>query len=252
MDLIEGQLPTKDKQDGDAKATLEAKTKKKTKKVSRALIEQTIGLEAGQPKTEPAPERIGQVLMSSEAINRPRDDSLKERLKEIKQNRREALDLTPKSVETVSRQELLEASSQIMVDGTSLRQIYENHLIGEKGLRRLVIEHLRGGDIKEALRQEVVEREIDFERDPDLRDMAVSAGLVDTPAASKAIDETTLKELINKAEAALPAHAEQSNFIKPYHRIKPPRQGKHLFDTLFVIITLALIAIIVLLYLKRH
>ena len=57
-----------------------------------------------------------------------------------------------------------------MIDGSSLRQIYETRLVGERGLRRLVAEHLRGGDLKRAFRREITEREIDFERDPAMRD----------------------------------------------------------------------------------
>lgn len=80
--------------------------------------------------------------------------------------------MTERRVETLNRSELLSLSEKIIVEGSSLRQIYETKLVGEHGLRRLVAEYMRGGDIKKALRQEIVEREIDFERDPDLRDMA--------------------------------------------------------------------------------
>jgi len=77
-----------------------------------------------------------------------------------------------KQVGTMSRAELLAVSEKIAVEGTTLRQIYETHLVGERGLRRLVMEHLSGGDVPRALRRELVEREIDFERDPILRDRA--------------------------------------------------------------------------------
>ena len=75
-----------------------------------------------------------------------------------------------KQAETMNRSELLGLSEKIAVDGTTLRQIYETQLISEKGMRRIVAEHLRGGNVAKALRRELVERQIDFERDPILRD----------------------------------------------------------------------------------
>jgi hypothetical protein len=73
-------------------------------------------------------------------------------------------------VPTMRRNELLELSEKIIVEGAPLRRIYESRLIGEKQLRHLVSEHLQGKDIGSDLRKEMVEHEIDFERDPMLRD----------------------------------------------------------------------------------
>jgi hypothetical protein len=71
---------------------------------------------------------------------------------------------------------LLALSEKVVIDGASLRQVYETHLVGERGLRRVITEYLRGGDYKSMLRRELVEREIDFERDPILRDKGLPAG----------------------------------------------------------------------------
>ena len=76
----------------------------------------------------------------------------------------------PEQVRTMNREQLLAISDKIIVEGASLRKVYESHLIGERQLRHLVGEHLQGKDIHKALRREMVEREIDFERDPILRD----------------------------------------------------------------------------------
>lgn len=73
-------------------------------------------------------------------------------------------------VRTMKRPELLELSEKITVEGASLRQIYETNLIGEKQLRHLISEYLQGKDIQKSLRREMVEHEIDFERDPIMRD----------------------------------------------------------------------------------
>lgn len=114
--------------------------------------------EADRLHSSVAPERIGKVLVKAEA--------------EKSKPRIEIATLQPidKHIETISRADLLELSAKTLVDGSTLRQVYETSLITEKGLRRILIEHLRGGDIKRALKRELVEREKDFERDPDIRD----------------------------------------------------------------------------------
>jgi hypothetical protein len=104
-------------------------------------------------------ENIGKVLASSEFT---------------KLNQTEVPEQTPElttlKAQTMRRSELLAVAQKIIIDGTTLRQIYESHLVGEKGLRRIIAVHLRGGNIKRTLKRELVEREIDFERDPGLRD----------------------------------------------------------------------------------
>ena len=106
------------------------------------------------------PERIGHVLIAAE-----RGRGVAETTVNLRQS-------VEKQVTTMPRAELLTVSEKITVEGTTLRQIYETHLIGERALRRLVMEHLSGGDVQRVLRRELVEREIDFERDPILRDRA--------------------------------------------------------------------------------
>ncbi|HVV67059.1 MAG TPA: hypothetical protein VHB72_03240 [Candidatus Saccharimonadales bacterium] len=105
------------------------------------------------------PERIGKVLMSAE---RPAQASVKK----AEQKDRPAA----RHSETMGRRELMEVSEKITVNNTNLRRIYESHLVGEQGLRRLVEAHMRGGDIRGVLQQEMLEHEIDFERDPVMRD----------------------------------------------------------------------------------
>ncbi|MDB5185132.1 MAG: hypothetical protein JWN38_940 [Candidatus Saccharibacteria bacterium] len=120
------------------------------------------------PLAAVAPERIGHVLVAAETplravARRPETVVAKPVAAEITPQRR---------AESMDRSELLEMSDKIIIEGASLRQIYETHLVSEKGLRRLVAEHLAGKDVVRALRRELVEREIDFERDPMLRDRA--------------------------------------------------------------------------------
>lgn len=112
-----------------------------------------------------------------------------------------------KNIETLNRPELLNLSEKIMVDGSSLRQIYESKLVAEHGLRRLVAEHLRGGDLRKALRQEIVEREIDFERDPSLRDLRLADPKTNSGSAE-------LNKMLDKASAALGGKEEEVAFFK--------------------------------------
>lgn len=72
--------------------------------------------------------------------------------------------------ETLARPQLLAIAENILIDGVPLRQTFEANRISEDGLRRVVGEHLRGGDVSRALRLELVDGERAFERDPRLRD----------------------------------------------------------------------------------
>lgn len=150
-----------------------------------SLLERT---QAGRPESrlgleKPKPaERLGQMVVlaesPAEARGYPRANSIRAAFR-------------PEHVRLMHRRELLELSEKIVIEGASLRHIYETHLIGEKQLRHLVGEYLEGKDIRRDLRREMVEREIDFERDPLLRDR-VRSGL----AASD-----SLNQLLEKAGA---------------------------------------------------
>ena len=117
--------------------------------------------------------------------------------------------ITERRVETLNRTEFVALSEKIIVGESSLRQIYETRLIGERGLRRLIAEHLRGGDIQKALRREIVEREIDFERYSALRDMATSSDL-----GGGATGKAALAQLVQQATASMPADDEETAYYK--------------------------------------
>lgn len=174
--------------------------------------------EVAAPARQPEKTRLGQFLLTAaETVpttisrsvtpeSRPRGkvknletsatEPLKAAAKEVSVERAAAQPLD-KHVETLSRNDLLELSSKIIVESTSLRQVYESRQIGEKALRRIVSEHLRGGDVRKALRAEITQHEIDFERDPILRDQAHQAQH-DQIAGGK-----TLEALLQRADASL-------------------------------------------------
>jgi hypothetical protein len=99
------------------------------------------------------------------------------------------------SVETMSREELMEKAANVSVGATNLRRVYETHLVTEQGLRRLMVAHERGENVQQMLRQELVEKESSFERDPRMRNRgavgALAAGaVVALPTTSAAGDKT--------------------------------------------------------------
>jgi hypothetical protein len=207
-------------------------------------LSQTPEESPAEPKgKQRAPEHIGHMLIDVEAkeATKPPVEIEKKPPAEAKTKAAEHKSLT------MSRQELLEVSEKIRVDGTSLRQIYETRLVGERGLRRLVAEHLRGGDIKRQLRKEIVEREIDFERDPMLRDRAHQ----DEEAGSP-----TLKDLLKRAGADHSSESEEVAFYKAraaYEADEQARQQqqRRALDLGLITIIVVLAVIITLLLFKR-
>lgn len=160
-------------------------------------------------------ERIGRVVMHAEAEVLP---AVAEVEAVMAKKRSEVVGLKEKDILTMSRAELLAASEKIIIEGSSLRHIYETNLITEKGVRRLLVEYLRGGNVQKALRRELMEREIDFERDPILRDkgnQTISGG-----GAEQLVD------LLEKAGVHIQNDAEQTIAAKTQLAKKKAEQVK--------------------------
>lgn len=152
-----------------------------------------------------------------------------------------------KNYKKLNRAELMQISRKIHVEGANLKQMYDSHLISEKGLRRLVAEYLRGGNLPKALKREMVQREIDFERDPVLRDQ-------DIRHVENVATANELESMIEKATSTLPYSAGGSlSFEKPIEseerrEDKPRPSMEKIIDTSLVatIITLSIAVIILL------
>jgi hypothetical protein len=192
---------------------------------------------------QPTSERIGRVLVrGNETVGAA---SSIERL-EAQTAAQKANKLTvEKQVQVMTRAELLEISEKIAIDGASLRQIYETHLVGEQGLRRLVVEHLRGGDIHKVLRQELVEREIDFERDPMLRDRARAS--LGAGGSAKALDNLLHKAGVNTAEDDEAAAVQTAKAEHDKKQQAKKEQNRRLMDVgigASIVILIALILVI--------
>jgi hypothetical protein len=166
-------------------------------------------------------------------------------------------------VKSLRREDLLVLSSKINVQGTNLKRIYENNLISEKTLRELVIDHLKGRDIRDRLRREILDKQMNFEQDPRLRDQqsnmppanhgtsekpdifgAKPEGLVRFAAEVSRSEpgQTAPAAPLAAADSTNPAKNDQKTVLKP---------GGPLVNIVLSIIFVLLIAVIVYLLLRR-
>jgi|GEM_PF-5108320 len=82
---------------------------------------------------------------------------------------------TPAAQETAQPQqdlglpELIRLSKKVTIDGVKLHEIYSAKRIDEAGLRAVIQEFLRGGNVRKQLTDEIVNKEKSFERDPGTR-----------------------------------------------------------------------------------
>ena len=229
----------------------------KPTKPERVVVERRrLAPEAHQLHGAQAPEHIGHMLISAESApararhERGTPQEVKATNDELPKSKAELP--SGRRIETLNRAELLSMSEKIVVDGSSLRQIYETHLIGERGLRRLVAEHLRGGDLKRALKHEVVEREIDFERDPALRDMTIPQ----SSGRSVSSKNAALDEMIQKAAANVSDSNEEVAFHKAranydVQQAAQQQKRRRVIDISLTIVITALAVVIAVLYFWR-
>ena len=215
-------------------------------------IEQPRVTVESRPNTSIAapPEHIGKVLVAAETVSRPVAESTRHTEKSEKSAVPDVR-TAQKRVEALSRNELLMLSEKIPVEGSTLRQVYETHLISERGLRRLVVEHLRGGDIVKAFRRELIERQIDFERDPKLRD-TIRKNLKGGGGKSSTLQKLLAQHGLSadddtQAAIATSRAAQQRNAKKAAKR----RSQQKLMDASLLTIIAVLVAFIVLLAVRK-
>jgi hypothetical protein len=242
----------------DSKGTNSNKvSRKKSKKIGFTAVEAKPS-EVGPHNPQQALEHLGHMLLGVEAKPTGRAGRLaleasRPAEADTKKAEHKMSPVLDKRVETLSRTELLNLSEEIVVDGSSLRQIYETHLIGEHGLRRLVGEHFRGGDLKKALRREIIEREIDFERDPAVRDMVPDQAASSSGGGAN----TALNQLLEKATASVNDDAEEVAFFKARARYEASQLQQHkkqrqLIDFVIAIALIILVALVIAMYLSRN
>lgn len=123
-------------------------------------------------------------------------------------------------VQRLEHSELLSLSEKVIIDGVSLRTIYEAKQITEPGLRRITHEYLKGGDIKKVLQQELLLKEMSYERDPQIRDrLAASYANLDAAAPQTASEAMAILQAQapppsnNKVYSQPLASGTQQNFV---------------------------------------
>ena len=218
------------------------------KRESRESVSSTLRPSLGRQREHVSvapPEHIGKVIVAAEAAM-VRESGKKNEASKITDER-----TAQKRVETLSRNDLLTMSEKINVEGSTLRQVYETHLISERGLRRLVAEYLRGGDVVRAFKRELIERQMDFERDPKLRD-AIRKNIRGGGGKS-----TTLQKLLAQAgvitdDETLGTGAKYKTNEKRAAQRAAKRQNKQkIMDASLVTIIAVLLAIIIVLAIKK-
>jgi hypothetical protein len=257
--------------EAEVKPKPEAKAESKPAKKNdtfEALVKKTLKIETRRERVNPTTERIAQIIVPAAAetlvSTKPSKKAekterlgAKPELKAEKNSKKppetikiKEVEITVERVDKLNRRELLEVSKKIKIEGSSLKEIYENHLIGERGLRRLVKEYLHGGNLQRAYRREFVQRQIDFERDPILRDRA--AGDDSTVSGSATATKAALESLISKATASMPGGSpdSQSSYEDTSHK------QTNFFDRrtdMAIVATIAfLLAAIIVIYLSKH
>ncbi len=151
-------------------------------------------------------------------------------------------------VATMSRRDLLEISAKIIVNGASLKSMFENNLFSEKSLRKMVGEYLKGKDVVPLLKKELVSKETGFE-DGLLKETRDSEG-----KAGNSPDHQTFQSEVGSSPAFLPNNYPVESSPAPYlsnPQPAPLRATPSTGDsrkTLIINVALALLAVLIIIF----
>lgn len=135
----------------------------------------------------------------------------------------------PEVAFTMKSQEIVEASTAVIVDGVRLRDMYENHRIDERGLRNIMYNYFRGGDTKRALTRELHPKNVLSEiSNPDNLDKnheVVSAGVANQLAEAQVISPGSQTENLPQPKNTSQTDGRNfditrslpGNFVQPKH-----------------------------------
>lgn len=101
-----------------------------------------------------------------------------------------------RKVETYSAEELKHASEKIRIDGVTLKDIQETYHLDERSVRRVMKQFVEGGNVREALNREIVEKELKYERDPRMRAAAGKNGGLGSAGGAAAVASAGLLGLL--------------------------------------------------------
>jgi hypothetical protein len=145
-----------------------------------------------------------------------------------------------KQVLAMSRQELLATSEKVVIEGATLRQIYETSLVSEPELRRIVTEHLRGGDVKKALRTELKDNGVNYENDPALRRLLETGSFV---GGGRAAARGAAQDIVFTAPALTETVEDRSS---PTNTPKSSKTGSKPVRTMLVTVVVIVIILLAL------
>lgn len=157
-----------------------------------------------------------------------------------------------KDVKEFTRQELMATAEKVKIEGRPLKEMAELGELDEPGLRRVVAEFLRGGDVTKTFNQEVKAKELPYEQDPHLRHHKDGQGGISPQAAGAG--GLIVSGLLGGAPPADGSHTLEPGDAKPYEGSKPQpdeatlrairnRQAATVAGTVLFIIVAVIIAI---------
>jgi len=151
-------------------------------------------------------------------------------------------------VASMTREEVAKAADEIIVGAATVRQVFETNLISERGMRRVVAEAKRGGDIRRVLAEEMMIKETGYERDPRLRDQPVRHAQ-DATSAQPAMSQGALPTTIQSTEEnVLPAPSSAPQLVSSRRqtrsRVAPVTQSALIAANIIALIILGILLLI--------
>lgn len=118
-----------------------------------------------------------------------------------------------KKAEQFSTSELEQAAEKIRVDDTSLKELYDSGRLNEQAVRRVVTEFVEGRSVRSAISRELLEKELRFERDPNLRNAPVARSGTSFSGGGSTQDTAAVAGalLVNSASASVPVSSQNSS-----------------------------------------
>jgi hypothetical protein len=143
---------------------------------------------------------------------------------------------------------LLDLAESIRIDGVSVHEMYSARRIDEAGLRRIVAEYLRGGDLRDIITSEIIRVQLKFERDPQLRDTPIGKGTDNTAKLAISSLKKRTMSLVdpdrNRDRTEKLAEMTQSAFYKSHGFFSEnPRAGRYLSVVAIIIIYTAILIV---------
>lgn len=143
--------------------------------------------------------------------------------------------------------DLTELANNIRIDGVSIQEMYAAKRIDEEGLRRIVAEYLRGGDVRKMIASEVMRQQVKYERDPQLRGVPVIPAAMpvkETAPRKSARSLLDLEKTIDRTEKL--AEFTQRKVTKARHYFKTNPHATTIYSIVAITIIYSLILIVAL------